>query len=138
MFEQQRDQLAAQSFNVDQTNFALESVKVRLRHYSASRHHQPSYIPFSLLTPQDTITTVDAMKGAHKALKTEVKKVKIDDIEVQRERAQAEGGIKGRRGGGRVTPPPGLWFKKKRVDKKAPSLLQSVLATSRRSVFCKY
>jgi len=28
MYEQQRDQLAAQSFNVDQTNFALESVKV--------------------------------------------------------------------------------------------------------------
>jgi hypothetical protein len=28
MYEQQRDQLAAQSFNVDQTNFALDSVKV--------------------------------------------------------------------------------------------------------------
>ncbi|TFJ82334.1 hypothetical protein NSK_006344 [Nannochloropsis salina CCMP1776] len=56
MYEQQRDQLAAQSFNVDQTNFALDSVK-------------------------DTITTVDAMKGAHKALKVEAKKVKIDDIE---------------------------------------------------------
>jgi hypothetical protein len=44
--------------NATQTSFALESVK-------------------------DTLTTVDAMKGAHKALKTEVKKVKIDDIEVR-------------------------------------------------------
>lgn len=32
---------------------------------------------------KDTLTTVDAMKGAHKALKTEVKKVKIDEIEVR-------------------------------------------------------
>lgn len=35
---------------------------------------------------KDTLTTVDAMKGAHKALKAEVKKVKIDQIEVRRKR----------------------------------------------------
>ena len=37
MYENQRDQLAGQAFNVEQTNFAIESVK-------------------------DTLTTVDAMK----------------------------------------------------------------------------
>ena len=108
MYEQQRDQLAAQSFNVDQTNFALESVKVLVTHppthtsqlahfpageflhpYTYSReattahysNHPPIHPPPP--TKQDTITTVDAMKGAHKALKAEVKKVKIDDIEVR-------------------------------------------------------
>jgi hypothetical protein len=32
------------------------------------------------------------MKGAHKALKVEAKKVKIDDIEVGREGGREEGG----------------------------------------------
>lgn len=40
-----------------QTNFAMESVK-------------------------DTMTTVDAMKAAHKSLKSEVKKINIDKVEV--------------------------------------------------------
>ena len=39
MYEQQRDQLAGQAFNVEQTNFAIDSVK-------------------------DTLTTVQAMKTA--------------------------------------------------------------------------
>lgn len=56
MYEQQRDQLAGQAFNIEQTNFAIDSVK-------------------------DTITTVDAMKAASKTLKTEFKKVNIDNIE---------------------------------------------------------
>merc|ERR1719420_1679384 len=43
MYENQRDQLAGQAFNVEQTNFAIESVK-------------------------DTLTTVDAMKAASKTL----------------------------------------------------------------------
>ena len=49
MYEQQRDQLAGQAFNVEQTNFAIDSVK-------------------------DTLTTVQAMKTASKTLKKEVKK----------------------------------------------------------------
>lgn len=56
MYEQQRDQLAGQAFNIEQTNFTIDSVK-------------------------DTITTVDAMKAASKTLKTEFKKVDIDKIE---------------------------------------------------------
>jgi len=40
------------------------------------------------------------MKGAHKALKTEVKKVKIDDIEVWK-RQRGRGGGEGGRAGGR-------------------------------------
>ena len=56
MYESQRDQLAGQAFNVEQTSFAIDSVK-------------------------DTLTTVDAMKAASKTLKTEFKKVNIDNIE---------------------------------------------------------
>ena len=56
MYEAQRDQLAGQAFNVEQTSFAIDSVK-------------------------DTLTTVDAMKAASKTLKTEFKKVDIDQIE---------------------------------------------------------
>mmetsp|Transcript_23134 Transcript_23134/g.74412 ORF Transcript_23134/g.74412 Transcript_23134/m.74412 type:complete len:232 (-) Transcript_23134:123-818(-) len=56
MYEQQRDQLAGQAFNIEQTNFTIDSVK-------------------------DTITTVDAMKAASKTLKHEFKKVDVDKIE---------------------------------------------------------
>ena len=56
MYEQQRDQLAGQAFNVEQTNFAIDSVK-------------------------DTLTTVQAMKTASKTLKKEVKKVDLSQIE---------------------------------------------------------
>lgn len=31
---------------------------------------------------KDTMSTVDAMKAAHKSLKTEVKKINIDSVEV--------------------------------------------------------
>ena len=56
MYEQQRDQLAGQAFNVEQTSFAIESVK-------------------------DTLETVQAMKTASKTLKKEVKKVDLSQIE---------------------------------------------------------
>lgn len=56
MYEQQRDQMSAQSFNLEQTNFALDTVK-------------------------DTQETVAAMKGAAAALKVEHKKINIDAIE---------------------------------------------------------
>lgn len=52
---------------------------------------------FALDSVKDTLTTVDAMKGAHKALKTEVKKVKIDDIEVIFTKKESQ-----KRGGGAV------------------------------------
>jgi charged multivesicular body protein 5 len=56
MYEQQRDQLSAQSFNVAQTAFAIESVK-------------------------DTQTTIAAMKAASVVLKAENKKMNISEIE---------------------------------------------------------
>jgi len=56
MYEKQRDTLYNQQFNVDQTRFAQQNVK-------------------------DTITTVAAMKGAQKELKTSMKQVKLDEIE---------------------------------------------------------
>ncbi|CAN0014268.1 unnamed protein product [Discosporangium mesarthrocarpum] len=56
MYEQQRDQMAAQQFNIEQTSFAIDSVK-------------------------DTQTTVAAMKSAGKTLKTEVKKMDLNEIE---------------------------------------------------------
>jgi charged multivesicular body protein 5 len=56
MYEQQRDQLSGQLFNIDQTAFAIETVK-------------------------STQVTVAAMKEANKQLKVENKKINISDIE---------------------------------------------------------
>jgi len=56
MYEQQRDQLANQQFNIDQTAFALNTIK-------------------------DTQQTVAAMSAAAKTLKKEQKKININDIE---------------------------------------------------------
>lgn len=56
-YEQQRDQLMQQSFNMEQTSFATENLK-------------------------NTVTTVNAMKQANKQLKKQYKKVNIDKIEV--------------------------------------------------------
>jgi len=56
MYEQQRDQLANQQFNIDQTAFAVNTVK-------------------------DTQQTVAAMSAAAKTLKKEQKKININDIE---------------------------------------------------------
>jgi charged multivesicular body protein 5 len=56
MYQAQRDQMAGQAFNVEQTAFAIDTVK-------------------------DTQTTVAAMKAAAKVLKVEQKKIKISDVE---------------------------------------------------------
>ena len=56
MYEQQRDQLSGQLFNIDQTSFAIETVK-------------------------STQVTVAAMKEASKQLKVENMKINISDIE---------------------------------------------------------
>lgn len=56
MYENQRDQLANQQFNVDQTAFAIDSIR-------------------------DAQTTVSAMKAAAKTLKKEHKKLNINDID---------------------------------------------------------
>lgn len=56
MYEAQRDQMAGQAFNVEQTAFAIESIK-------------------------DTQTTVSAMKAASKTLKAEQKKINLSEIE---------------------------------------------------------
>jgi charged multivesicular body protein 5 len=65
MYEAQRDQLANQQFNIDQTSFAIETVK-------------------------STHTTVAAMKMASKTLKKENKKISLDDIEDMQD--EMEGG----------------------------------------------
>ncbi|KJE95716.1 chromatin modifying protein 5 [Capsaspora owczarzaki ATCC 30864] len=56
MYEAQRDQLMQQSFNMEQANFATQTMK-------------------------DTITTVNAMKVGVKEMKTQYKKINIDKIE---------------------------------------------------------
>lgn len=56
MYEQQRDQFASQQFNIDQTAFAIETVK-------------------------NTQESVSAMKVAAKTLKKETKKLSISEIE---------------------------------------------------------
>lgn len=56
MYENQRDQLMQQSFNIEQQNFAIQSIK-------------------------DTKTTVDAMKIGVKDFKKAYKQVNIDQIE---------------------------------------------------------
>jgi charged multivesicular body protein 5 len=56
MYEQQRDQLSAQQFNVDQTSFAIDTIK-------------------------STQTTVSAMKAAAKTMKKEAKKINLNEIE---------------------------------------------------------
>lgn len=56
MYEKSRDNMQAQSFNIDQTRFTQDSLK-------------------------DTITTVEAMKSAGETLKQQFKQVDIDSIE---------------------------------------------------------
>ncbi|TKR87893.1 hypothetical protein L596_012223 [Steinernema carpocapsae] len=56
MYETQKDQLNTQSFNMEQSNMAIQGMK-------------------------DTQTTVAAMKGGLKAMKTEYKKIDIGKIE---------------------------------------------------------
>ena len=56
MYEAQRDQLANQAFNIDQTSFAIETVK-------------------------NTQITVSAMKSAAKTLKAEQKKINLNELE---------------------------------------------------------
>jgi len=56
MYEQQRDGLMQQSFNLEQTNYGIQSLK-------------------------DTKTTVDAMKISAKEFKKEYKKININQIE---------------------------------------------------------
>jgi len=57
MYEQERDSISAQAFNIDQTNFSLESAKA-------------------------SIETVAAMKSANKQLKHTLRKdLDIDDID---------------------------------------------------------
>lgn len=56
MYEQQRDQLANQQFNVESAAFGMESVK-------------------------DSITTVAAMKGANMEFKKQMKQLNIGDVE---------------------------------------------------------
>ncbi len=57
MYENQRGMMMQQSFNMEQTNFATESVK-------------------------DTVTTVSAMKAATKEMKSTLRQLDIDKIEV--------------------------------------------------------
>eukprot|EP01136_Pigoraptor_vietnamica_P039079 Opistho-1_new@109255 len=56
MYENQRDQLMQQSFNMEQANFATQTLK-------------------------DTVTTVDAMKTGVKEMKKQFKNINIDKVE---------------------------------------------------------
>ena len=56
MYEKQRDQMLGQQFNIDQTSFAIETAK-------------------------DTVSQVEAMKGAATTLKATMPDIDIDDIE---------------------------------------------------------
>lgn len=56
MYEQQREQLSNQSFNLEQSNYAIQTLK-------------------------DTKTTVDAMKIGVKSFKKEYKNINVDNIE---------------------------------------------------------
>ncbi|CAG5111336.1 Oidioi.mRNA.OKI2018_I69.chr2.g5655.t3.cds [Oikopleura dioica] len=56
MYENQREQISNQSFNMDQANFTIQTLK-------------------------DTQDTVTAMKAGAKAMKKEYKKINIDKIE---------------------------------------------------------
>mmetsp|Transcript_20126 Transcript_20126/g.58864 ORF Transcript_20126/g.58864 Transcript_20126/m.58864 type:complete len:231 (-) Transcript_20126:125-817(-) len=56
MYEQQRDQMAGQAFNIEQTAFAIDSIK-------------------------DSQIAVEAMKDAAKTLKAEHKKLNLDAVE---------------------------------------------------------
>ena len=58
MYENQRGMMMQQSFNMEQTNFATESVK-------------------------DTVTVVQAMKAASKDMKKTMRKLDISQIEVK-------------------------------------------------------
>jgi len=60
MYEQQRDQMSNQVFNMEQTTWATQSLK-------------------------DTVTTVEAMKSANKELKKAYKKVDINKIEAMQD-----------------------------------------------------
>lgn len=55
MYESQRDQMAGQAFNIEQTAFAIESIK-------------------------DTQTTIFAMKAAAKQLKVEATKIDLGEV----------------------------------------------------------
>lgn len=57
MYEQQLDNLRQQSFNMEQTNYATQTLK-------------------------DTQVTISAMKTGMKEMKKEFKKINIDEIEV--------------------------------------------------------
>jgi len=63
MYENQRDMMMNQSFNMEQANFATQSMK-------------------------DTIVTVGAMKSANVELKKQFKNVKIDDIDSMQDEMQ--------------------------------------------------
>lgn len=57
LYENQRSMMMQQSFNMEQTNFATESVK-------------------------DTVLTVQAMKTATKELKSSMRKINLEQVEV--------------------------------------------------------
>mmetsp|Transcript_21417 Transcript_21417/g.29966 ORF Transcript_21417/g.29966 Transcript_21417/m.29966 type:complete len:206 (+) Transcript_21417:93-710(+) len=56
MYEQQRDQMSAQQFNMEQANFTTQSLK-------------------------DTAVTISAMKQANTEIKKQFKNIKIDDVD---------------------------------------------------------
>ncbi len=78
LYEGQRDMLAGQAFNVEQTSFAIESVK-------DTQTTVQMFFFVIFLIPSPTVVVclrqVAAMKLASKTLKVEQKKINLSDIE---------------------------------------------------------
>jgi charged multivesicular body protein 5 len=78
MFEQQRDSMQAQSFNLEQASQRPRSTYTRLTVRLTAALLQTI---FAVDCAKDTIETVAAMKGAASAMKVQTKQINIDDIE---------------------------------------------------------
>ncbi|KAJ0400189.1 hypothetical protein ATCC90586_009325 [Pythium insidiosum] len=77
MYEAQRDNLTAQSFNLEQVPLTL-SVQLRREGSNEQRGVQAT---FAIETSKDTIATVSAMKSAAVQLKAETKKINLNELE---------------------------------------------------------
>lgn len=96
MYEQQRDNLTAQSFNIEQVMMQYP-IAICMRARGAHSYENVSNrlgcvrvcIPFivqaafAIETSKDTLDTVAAMKSAVVQLKVETKKINIDELEVR-------------------------------------------------------
>ncbi|KAK3105559.1 hypothetical protein FSP39_000404 [Pinctada imbricata] len=88
MYENQRDNLMQQSFNIEQQNYAIQSLKdTKTTRYENQRENLAQQTfnleqqNYNIQSLKDTKTTVDAMKVGVKEFKKAYKHVNIDKIE---------------------------------------------------------